>query len=48
MDNHFSMLDARTQTSADDQYETRIQEFFNAGEGDTLAKLRNFAKFVPR
>ncbi|WP_368834483.1 TylF/MycF/NovP-related O-methyltransferase [Mycobacterium intracellulare] len=48
MDNNFSMLDASTQTPADDQYVTRIQEFFDAGEGDTLAKLRNFAKFVPR
>lgn len=48
MDNKFSMLDGRTQTSADEQYATRIQEFFDAGEGDTLAKLRNFAKFVPR
>jgi hypothetical protein len=46
MDNPFSMLDARTQTSADEQYATRIQEFFNAGEGDTLAKLKNFTKFV--
>lgn len=48
MDNRFSMLDARTQTSADDQYATKVQEFFSAGEGDILAKLKNFAKFVPR
>ncbi len=48
MDNRFSMLDARTQTAADEQYATRIQEFFHAGEGDTLAKLNNFTKFVPR
>lgn len=48
MDNSFSMLDGRTQTSEDEQYATRIQQFFDAGEGDTLAKLRNFAKFVPR
>lgn len=48
MDNRFSMLDARTQTSADEQYATRIQEFFSAGEGDILAKLKNFTKFVPR
>ncbi|EUA11876.1 dTDP-6-deoxy-L-hexose 3-O-methyltransferase domain protein [Mycobacterium kansasii 732] len=48
MDNRFSMLDARTQTSADEQYATKVQEFFSAGEGDILAKLKNFAKFVPR
>jgi hypothetical protein len=48
MDNRFSMLDTRTQTSADEQYATNIQEFFNASEGDTLSKLKNFAKFVPR
>ncbi|KBZ63806.1 hypothetical protein K875_02518 [Mycobacterium [tuberculosis] TKK-01-0051] len=48
MHNSFSMLDAHRQTSADEQYATRIQEFSNAGEGDTLAKLKNFPKFVPR
>lgn len=48
MDNPFSMHDARTQTSADEHYANRIQEFFEAGEGDTLAKLKNFTKFVPR
>jgi hypothetical protein len=48
MDNRFSMVDARTQTCADGQYATRIQEFFDGGEGDTLAKLKNFTKFVPR
>jgi Macrocin-O-methyltransferase (TylF) len=48
MDNPYSMLDSRTQTVADDQYYSNIQEFFSEGEGDTLAKLRNFTKFVPR
>jgi hypothetical protein len=48
MQNRFSMLDQRTQTASDDRYSQEIQEYFNSGEGDTLAKLRNFAKFVPR
>jgi hypothetical protein len=48
MDNPFSMLDSRAQTGADEQYYSKIQEFFDEGEGDTLAKLRNFSKFVPR
>jgi len=48
MDNPYSMLDTRTQTAADEQYYSNIQKFFIQSEGDTLAKLRNFAKFVPR
>ena len=48
MQNRFSMLDLRTQTASDDRYSQEIQEYFNSSEGDTLAKLRNFAKFVPR
>lgn len=48
MQNRFSMLDQRTQTASDDRYSQEIQEYFNSSEGDTLAKLRNFAKFVPR
>jgi hypothetical protein len=48
MRNQFSMLDQRTQTASDDRYSQEIQEYFNSSEGDTLAKLRNFAKFVPR
>jgi macrocin-O-methyltransferase TylF-like protien len=48
MDKRFSMVDARTQTSEDGQYAIRIQEFFDAAKGDTLAKLRDFTKFVPR
>jgi len=48
MRNQFSMLDQRAQTASDDRYSQEIQEYFNSSEGDTLAKLRNFAKFVPR
>jgi hypothetical protein len=48
MRNQFSMLDQRTQTASDDRYSQEIQKYFNSSEGDTLAKLRNFAKFVPR
>jgi Macrocin-O-methyltransferase (TylF) len=42
------MLDQRTQTTSDDRYSREIQEYFGASEGDTLAKLRCFSKFVPR
>jgi hypothetical protein len=48
MRNQFSMLDQRAQTASDNRYSQEIQEYFNSSEGDTLAKLRNFAKFVPR
>ena len=48
MDDPFSMLNSRTQTEADERYYLKIQEFFDESEGDTLAKLRNFSKFVPR
>ena len=48
MDNKYSMQDTRTQTPADNQYYADIQKFFIESEGDTLAKLRNFSKFVPR
>jgi hypothetical protein len=48
MRNQFSMLDQKTQTESDELYSQEIQEYFNSSEGDTLAKLRNFAKFVPR
>src|SRR5271170_7968164 len=46
--NNNSMLDLRTQTSSDDCYSVEIEEYFASSEGDTLAKLRNFTKFVPR
>jgi hypothetical protein len=48
MDNPYSMLDSRTQTAADEQYWSEIQKLFIESEGDTLAKLKNFTKFVPR
>src|SRR5579871_3977235 len=48
MQNEFSMLDQRTQTASDDRYSREIQQYFTSSEGDTLAKLRNFAKFTPR
>jgi hypothetical protein len=48
MSNPYSMLDSRTQTNADELYCSEIQKFFAESEGDTLAKLRNFSKFVPR
>jgi hypothetical protein len=48
MQNQFSMLDQRTQTASDDRYSREIQEYFSSGQGDTLAKLRNFPKFAPR
>jgi hypothetical protein len=48
MNNPYSMLDSRTQTATDEQYYLDIQKFFIESEGDTLAKLRNFSKFVPR
>lgn len=48
MDNRFSMLDGRTQTPADAQYAETMQEYFNASQGDTAAKLKNFSKFVSR
>ena len=48
MDDPLSMLDSRTQTAADEQYYSEIQKFFAESDGDTLGKLRNFSKFVPR
>nr|WP_090346070.1 class I SAM-dependent methyltransferase [Mycolicibacterium malmesburyense]CRL78693.1 MtfB protein [Mycolicibacterium malmesburyense] len=48
MDKRYSMLDARTQTSADEEYARQIQEFFDSSEGDVLAKLKNFPNYVPR
>jgi macrocin-O-methyltransferase TylF-like protien len=48
MGNPYSVLDQRTQTAADELYGSEIQKFFAESEGDTIAKLRNFSKFVPR
>jgi hypothetical protein len=48
MSNPYSMLDPRTQTEADELYCLEIEKFFAKGRGDTLGKLRNFSKFVPR
>jgi macrocin-O-methyltransferase TylF-like protien len=48
MSNPYSMLDSRTQTAADESYYSEVQKYFTESEGDTLAKLRNFSKFVPR
>lgn len=47
-DEQFSMLDKKTQTSADREYAQRMETYFNSSLGSNMDKLRNFAKFVPR
>jgi hypothetical protein len=48
MDSQYSMLDRRSQAATDEQYYSKIQKFFIESDGDTLDKLKNFSKFVPR
>jgi hypothetical protein len=44
----FSMLDPKTQTARDQLYVERIDAYFATSVGDSLDKLRNFSKYVPR
>ena len=49
MRKQYSMLDRRTQTESDNRYcRRKVEDYFGSSEGDTIAKLRNFTKFVPR
>src|SRR5258708_18559774 len=43
-----SMLDPRNRTSADHEYDTGMEAYFDTSIGTNLDKLRSFAKFVPR
>jgi hypothetical protein len=43
-----SMLDKATQTRQDEKYYRDISRYFDKSIGDTLDKLRNFGKYVPR
>ena len=48
MNKELSMLDPKTQTSEDELYYSGIVQYFEQSTGDTLAKLRDFPKFIPR
>jgi hypothetical protein len=43
-----SMLDARSRTGADNQYDAGMESYFDRSLGTNMDKLRSFAKFVPR
>ena len=47
-DSLHSMLDPRTQTAKDMDFYSTIGKYFQASVGDTLDKLKNFPKYVPR
>lgn len=42
------MLDPRSRTAADNEYEAGMESYFEASLGTNIDKLRSFAKFVPR
>lgn len=42
------MLDPRSRTSADNEYDTAMESYFDASMGTNMDKLRSFTKFVPR
>lgn len=42
------MQDPKTQTAQDRQFAEKIEAYFSASDGETLDKLQNFAKYVPR
>ena len=44
----YSMLDPRSRTAADHEYESRMETYFDRSLGTNMDKLRSFAKFVPR
>lgn len=44
----FSMLDPKTQTAQDKRYAKKIGDYFAAGGGELLDKLRDYPKYVPR
>lgn len=44
----FSMLDERSQTHQDRQFALDMASYFAHSLGDTLDKLRNFTKYIPR
>lgn len=44
----YDMRDPRTQTANDRQYIASLAHYYEASCGDTVDKLRSFAKFVPR
>jgi len=48
MNKKLSMLDPKTQTSQDELYYSGILEYFEHSAGDTLTKLRDFPKYIPR
>jgi Macrocin-O-methyltransferase (TylF) len=43
-----STLDPRTQTAKDIDFYSEVGEYFQTSAGDTLDKLKNFSKYVPR
>jgi hypothetical protein len=47
-DSLHSMLDPRTQTAKDMEFYNAIGKYFTTSVGDTLDKLKNFSKYVPR
>jgi hypothetical protein len=48
MSEKLSMLDPKTQTLQDERYYSEIGKYFEHGDRDALAKLRDFPKYVPR
>jgi Macrocin-O-methyltransferase (TylF) len=47
-DSLHSMLDPRTQTEQDMKFYSEVGKYFESSVGDTLDKLKNFSKYVPR
>jgi len=43
-----SMLDSRSRTNADNDYDSGMESYFDSSMGTNMDKLRSFAKFVPR
>ncbi len=44
----YSMLDERSRTAADNDYDASMESYFDKSMGTNMDKLRSFAKFVPR
>lgn len=47
-DSLHSMLDPRTQTEKDIAFYSQVGKYFEVSVGDTVDKLKNFSKYVPR
>jgi hypothetical protein len=43
-----SMLDPRSRTAADNQYDAGMESYFDSSLGTNMDKLRSFSKYVPR